>query len=141
MQSPEGEKRPASFVWLTALASLILPVIGVATAIIGVFEAGRGHPGGWYWIGSGVFLIIADMSVDWVWGRKMRAKRLNLDPPRPSPDIVGLVATVVDPIRNGGRGSVLAADHLYLAEGPEAVEGTRVKVTGVNGTVLQVERV
>jgi membrane protein implicated in regulation of membrane protease activity len=141
MQVPEGERKPTSFVVLTALASLMLPVIGVVTAIIGVFEAGRGHSGGWYWIGSGVFLIIADMSIDWVWGRKMHAKRIKIDPPRPSPDIVGLLVTVVDPISNGGRGSVLAADHLYLAEGADAIAGTRVKVTGVNGTVLRVERI
>ena len=59
----------------------MLPVIGVLTAIIGVFEAGRGHPVGWYWIGSGIFLIIADMAVDWVWGRGKfaRARELGLD--------------------------------------------------------------
>jgi hypothetical protein len=80
MASPEQQPpQPTSFIWLTAIASLMLPVIGVLTALIGVFETGRGHAGGWYWIGSGIFLIIADMAVDWVWGRGKFARNHDAD--------------------------------------------------------------
>ncbi len=56
--------------WLTATAGLLLPVLGVLTALIGVFEAGRGEPRGWYWIAAGVVLILADMLIDWIWARR-----------------------------------------------------------------------
>ena len=141
MPSPERETpRPTSFVWLTAIASLMLPVIGVLTALIGVFEAGRGHSGGWYWIGSGIFLIIADMSVDWVWGRGKFAKRQEQDLNRRGTELIGQVVTVVDPIKGGGRGSVQAGDTVWAVEGGNVAAGSRVKVTGIKGTVLIVER-
>ena len=141
MSSPEQESpRPASFIWLTAIASLMLPVLGVLTAIIGVFEVGRGHTGGWYWIGSGIFLIIADMSVDWVWGRGKFAKSQERDLSRRGAELIGQFVTVVDPIKGGGRGSVQAADTVWAVEGGNVAAGSRVKVTGIKGTVLIVER-
>lgn len=51
---------------------------------------------------------------------------------------VGRVTNVVVPIQ-GGRGKVKIGDSLWQAQGPDAGEGTRVRVTGVNGTVLVVE--
>ncbi len=116
----------------------MLPVIGVLTALIGVFETGRGHAGGWYWIGSGIFLIVADMAVDWVWGRGKFAYReeSHLNQGR---KLVGQLVTVVDPI-NGGRGSVRASDTVWSAEGADAAVGARVKVAGIKGSVLIVER-
>ena len=51
---------------------------------------------------------------------------------------VGRSTTVAVPIQ-GGRGKVKIGDSLWQAEGDDAPKGTRVKVTGVNGTVLVVE--
>lgn len=53
---------------------------------------------------------------------------------------VGRVVVVAEAI-SGGRGRVHVGDTLWSAEGPDAAAGTRVKVTGVNGTVLVVEPV
>lgn len=39
----------------------------------------------------------------------------------------------------GGSGKVQVGDSVWAAEGRDAPVGTRVKVVGVNGTVLQVE--
>ncbi|MCH9808855.1 MAG: NfeD family protein [Alphaproteobacteria bacterium] len=50
---------------------------------------------------------------------------------------VGRVTTVAVAIQ-GGRGKVKIGDSLWQAEGADAPEGTRVRVTGVNGTVLVV---
>lgn len=52
---------------------------------------------------------------------------------------VGRTFTVVDPIVDG-RGKVQVGDSLWLAEGADMPAGTRVKVVGVNATVLIVER-
>jgi membrane protein implicated in regulation of membrane protease activity len=52
---------------------------------------------------------------------------------------LGQIVLVVEPIVNG-RGKVKVGDTLWNAEGPDAAEGARVKVTGASGTVLRVER-
>lgn len=51
---------------------------------------------------------------------------------------VGRVFTVAEPIVDG-RGKVRVGDGLWLVEGPDVPAGTRVKVVGVNATVLIVE--
>lgn len=48
-------------------------------------------------------------------------------------------STVVLEAIEGGRGKVKIGDSLWQAEGPDAPAGAKVKVTGVNGTVLVVE--
>jgi membrane protein implicated in regulation of membrane protease activity len=50
---------------------------------------------------------------------------------------VGRTVTVEEAISNG-RGKVRVGDTLWTAEGPDTPVGTKVKVTGVNGTVLVV---
>jgi hypothetical protein len=52
---------------------------------------------------------------------------------------IGRTVTVENAIKNG-RGKVRVGDTLWNAEGEEAASGTRVRVTGVNGTALVVER-
>jgi inner membrane protein len=44
---------------------------------------------------------------------------------------------LIDPIVNG-RGSVKIGDSIWRVEGPELPKGTRIKVVGVDGTVLKV---
>lgn len=52
---------------------------------------------------------------------------------------VGRVFTVAEPIV-AGRGSVKVGDSLWRADGPDLPAGARVRVTGVAGTVLKVEK-
>jgi inner membrane protein len=47
---------------------------------------------------------------------------------------------VVEQAIQNGRGKVRAGDTLWLAEGPDAPAGSRVKVTATRGTLLVVER-
>ncbi|MFM9942614.1 MAG: NfeD family protein [Hyphomicrobiaceae bacterium] len=54
-------------------------------------------------------------------------------------EYVGRVVPVEEAIR-GGRGKVRVGDTMWLAEGPESPAGSRVRIKGVNGTVLVVER-
>lgn len=51
---------------------------------------------------------------------------------------IGRIVTVAEPI-TGGRGKVRVGDTLWVAEGVDAEAGARVRVTGVDGTVLKVE--
>jgi len=51
---------------------------------------------------------------------------------------VGRVVTVEEPIADG-RGKVRVGDTVWNAQGSDAPQGARVRVTGANGTVLVVE--
>ena len=53
---------------------------------------------------------------------------------------VGRTYVVAEAIQ-GGRGRIRVADTLWTAEGDDAAVGAKVKVTGVNGTVLVVTAV
>jgi inner membrane protein len=50
---------------------------------------------------------------------------------------VGQSFTLVEPIQ-GGTGKIQAGDTVWLVQGSDAPAGARVRVTGVNGTVLKV---
>lgn len=54
-------------------------------------------------------------------------------------EYIGRVVLVEDPIRSG-RGKVRVGDTVWIAEGPEAPVGSRVRIKGTSGTVLIVER-
>lgn len=53
---------------------------------------------------------------------------------------VGRTTTVITPIQ-GGRGKIKVGDSLWQAEGPDLPAGAKVRIVGVNGTVLVVEAV
>lgn len=87
------------------------------------------------------FALIALVAVFWV----RRTSREELSTPD-VPDLnvrgaqyIGRILTVEDAIING-RGKVRVGDTMWLVEGEDAAKGTRVKVTGVDGTVLVVVR-
>ncbi len=52
--------------------------------------------------------------------------------------LVGRSFDLVDPIVNG-RGSVRVGDTIWRVKGPELAAGTRIKVVGADGSVLNVE--
>ncbi|MCG8506008.1 MAG: NfeD family protein [Sphingomonadales bacterium] len=54
--------------------------------------------------------------------------------------LVGRVLKVAEPIQ-GGVGKVKVGDSLWIAHGPDTGAGTSVRVTAVDGTVLNVEAV
>jgi membrane protein implicated in regulation of membrane protease activity len=52
--------------------------------------------------------------------------------------LIGQTVTVVEPIRDG-EGRVKVGDSVWSATGPDAPVGARVRIMGVEGTVLKVE--
>ena len=74
-------------------------------------------------------------------GRYLRANPLRSDKPllnKRALKLVGQSYDLVDPIVNG-RGSIHAGDTIWRVEGPELPKGARIKVVGVDGSVLKVE--
>lgn len=73
----------------------------------------------------------------WVRRHPTRSEDATLN--RRGEQYVGRVFMVEEPIVNG-RGTVKVGDSLWRADGPDLPAGARVKVTGVAGTVLRVEK-
>ena len=119
------------FLWF-GLAAFI---VGLLVAVAGAWGAAEAFPFGVQLV---VFALIA---VATVFGVK---RMTGASPSDHHPDInapgsqfIGRIIVVEDAIK-GGRGKVRAGDSVWLAEGEDAPAGTRVLVTGVNGTALVV---
>jgi membrane protein implicated in regulation of membrane protease activity len=126
-------------IWLLALASLLLPIAGVAAAVYGIYLTMTGDVVGWVWLIAGVGVLVADLVIDQKWSRWIRSSEPDLN--RRGDQLIGQVVMVVEAIPRGSRGSVRAADTVWAAEGAEAPAGARVRITGCKGTVLVVEPV
>jgi membrane protein implicated in regulation of membrane protease activity len=90
-------------------------------------------------------IVFGVLSVACVIGWRAYLKRhpVKTDDPtlnRRGSQYVGRVFNLDEAIVNG-RGAVRVGDTVWRAEGPDLPTGTKVKVTGVAGTVLQVEKV
>jgi hypothetical protein len=134
-----GDNRPGPVLWLVALLSLILPIIGVVMALYGAYVGFSGHAAGWFWLVGGVLVLVVDLVIDERWSYWLKSPEPTLN--RRGEQLVGRVATVIEPIVAGGRGSAQLGDTVWVVEGADAEAGGKVRVVGCKGTVLTVERV
>lgn len=131
--------RPSGLIWLAALLSLLLPFAGVALALYGAFKSFAGAPYGWAWLGAGIAILVVDLVIDQRWSYGIKSSEPDLN--RRGDQLIGQIATVVEPIEAGGRGSVRLGDSVWVAEGAAVAAGAKVHVLGCKGTVLTVEAV
>jgi membrane protein implicated in regulation of membrane protease activity len=78
-----------------------------------------------------------------VYRRYRGVKDLDNDAPqlnKRAAQYIGQAFTLLEPL-SGGSGKVQVGDTTWLARGPDAPAGTRVRVVSVTGSVLQVEPV
>ena len=129
---------PSAFAWLLALISLALPWVGIGTGLVGAWQIGQGDRSGWWLIGAGIAMLVADVLIDFVWAHPSVTKSDQPDLNRRAEQLIGRVLLLEEAIE-GGRGKVRVGDTLWLAEGADLPAGTRVKVTGVRRDALQVE--
>ena len=111
---------------------------GLAAIVIGFFGLVTGIAWPWQML---AFALLSVATVFWV--RKYARPDVAISD---QPDLnvrghqyIGRSLVVEQAIQNG-RGKVRVGDTLWAAEGPDAPAGSRVTVTGANGTVLVVER-
>jgi len=131
---------PSAFAWLIALISLALPWAGVGAGLLGAWQIAQGDKSGWWLVGAGAAMLVADVLIDFVWAHPSVTKSDQPDLNRRAEQLIGRVLLLEEAIE-GGRGKVRVGDTLWLAEGAELPAGTRVKVTGVRRDALQVEAV
>ena len=115
-------------IWLAAAAA----VTGFATLVFGIPLAFQ-------------FVLFALLSIGTVWwGRRWYANN-----PVESSDpllndraarLIGETLVLVSPLENG-RGRVRVGDGVWTCKGPDAEEGTKVRVVGAEGACLRVEPV
>lgn len=111
---------------------------GVAAILVGLIALALGFSWQWQLI---LFALISVATV-FLARRYARPERTQSDLPDLNvrgAQYVGRSFIVEEPIRDG-RGKVRVGDTLWQVQGADAAAGTRVKVNGVNGTVLVVER-
>lgn len=87
--------------------------------------------------------IFAVVSVAFVWASRQFLARNPIESDHPTLNqrgvsYIGSIFTVEQEIKNG-TGKIHVGDSLWLARGPDAAVGARVKVVGVDGSALVVE--
>lgn len=132
-------------------------ILGVALLILEVFAPGAFFL--WLGIAAGVvglvvyllpelaweyqlllFSILSVISIV-VWRRFFRLRAEDTDQPtlnRRGEQYIGRVFTLETPLVNG-MGKIRIDDTTWKIEGPDCEPGTRIRVTGVDGTILKVE--
>lgn len=134
--------------WILAAALIVLEMIvpGVFMLWLGIAAGVTGLVAfvapGIIWQVQG--LIFAVLSVASVWAWRSYQRRHPTESDRPMLNLraqqyIGRRLVLDQPIVNG-RGNARVGDSSWRVEGPDLPAGTPVVVTGVDGTLLKVER-
>lgn len=133
--------------FIAAVALLVLETIvpgvhfvwfGLAAVVVGVIALASDIAWQWQLI---IFALVA-MSTVFIVRRYADPASAKSDEPDLNirgAQYIGRTVVVAEEIRQG-RGKVQVGDTLWHAEGEDVKAGTRVKVVGVDGTALVVER-
>ena len=119
-----------------AAPGIFLVWFGLAAAITGliVFR----YELAWQW--QLIWFCALSLTTVLLAGRYLRKNPIHSDHPllnERAAQLVGQSHELLDGIVNG-RGSVKVGDSIWRVEGPDLPKGTRVTVTGADGTVLKV---
>ena len=145
-----------TFAFLGGLAFWHWMILGLVLAVIEVLAPGTFFL--WLGIAAGLTgLVVLVIPIGWeiqlilfgalsvvavvagrIWLRRHPIRSADTTLNRRGEQYVGRIFTLAEAIVNG-RGTVKVGDSLWRADGPDLPAGSRVKVTGVAGTVLKVE--
>ena len=119
-----------------AAPGIFLVWFGLAAAITGliVFR----YELAWQW--QLIWFCALSLTTVLLAGRYLRKNPIHSDHPllnERAAQLVGQSHELLDGIVNG-RGSVKVGDSIWRVEGPDLPKGTRVRITGADGTVLKV---
>jgi hypothetical protein len=111
--------------------------LGIAAAAVGVITFLVPVLG---WAVQGLLFAVLSLLTAFYWWRRQRSAARPSDQPglnMRGQELIGRTLLVTDAIVDG-RGKVKVGDGVWLARGPDTSAGSRVKVTGLDGTVLLV---
>ncbi len=141
MQKTEKRRRPPDDVlWLIAAASIVAPIAGIILGFIGFAKLARGDAGSGWWLVSAAALMLLDYLTD-IWLN--RVSRDRCDEPKLNArgaKHIDREVVLVQPIE-AGRGRVQLTDSWWSVDGPDLPAGSLVRVVGVRGAVLIVEKI
>lgn len=111
--------------------------LGIAAAAVGVITFVMPVLG---WAVQVLLFAALSLLTAFYWWRRQRSVARPSDQPglnMRGQELIGRTLLVTDAIVDG-RGKVKVGDGVWLARGPDTLAGSRVKVTGLDGTVLLV---
>jgi membrane protein implicated in regulation of membrane protease activity len=134
--------------WVLGIALIVLEVfapgaifiwMGVAAAVVGVILLVAPELGWEY-----QFMVFSILSIVAIAGWKIYQRKHPTETDRPTlnrrgEQYVGRTFTLDEPIVNG-LGKIRVDDSTWKIEGKDCPAGTQIKVTGVEGTILMVEK-
>ncbi len=134
--------------WILAAVLIVLEMIvpgvfmlwlGIAAGVTGLVAFAA--PGTMWQVQGLIFAVLSVASV-WAWRSYQRRHPTESDQPMlnlRAQQYIGRRLVLDEPIVNG-RGNARVGDTRWRVEGPDLPAGTQVVVTGVDGTLLKVER-
>jgi len=134
--------------WILAAVLIVLEMIvpgvfmlwlGIAAAVTGLIAFVLPAT---IWQVQGLVFAVLSVATVWGWRLYQRRNPTESDLPmlnRRAEQYVGRRLVLDQPIVNG-RGKAKVGDSSWRVEGPDLPAGTSVVVTGVDGTLLKVER-
>jgi inner membrane protein len=115
--------------------------IGIAALLTGALSFQIGEAAWWGWPAQVIVFLVLSLASVIVGRYAFGSDKTESDQPllnQRERQLIGQVSTLEEPIRDG-HGRIRLGDTLWLASGPDLAAGTRVRVTGADGTTLQVE--
>lgn len=112
---------------------------GLAALIVGIAALAGLSGLAWQVAVFGVLSVAMILAVRLVFGSKISGAGDSPDLNERGRQYVGRVVVVEDAIE-AGRGRVRVGDTLWQAKGTDAPKGAHVRITGIDGTVLEVHR-
>jgi membrane protein implicated in regulation of membrane protease activity len=115
--------------------------VGLAGIVTGLLSLALWDSAWWSWeVQWLLFAVLAAISV-FIGRRWLIRSEATTDEPllnQRGASLIGRTADLIDPIDNG-HGRVRIGDTVWMVRGPDLPVGTRVRVTGANGSDLLVE--
>lgn len=115
--------------------------IGIAALLTGALSFQIGEAAWWGWPAQVIVFLVLSLASVIVGRYAFGSDKGESDQPllnQRERQLIGQVSTLEEPIRDG-HGRIRLGDTLWLATGPDLAAGTRVRVTGADGTTLKVE--
>ncbi|MCO5065051.1 MAG: NfeD family protein [Rhizobiaceae bacterium] len=113
--------------------------IGIAALIVGAISLALWDAGFWTWHVQMLLFLALSLVSAYIGKRIMASREAQSDQPllnRRGDQLIGRLATLVEPIENG-RGRVRLGDTMWRVSGPDLPAGAKVRIVSASDTDLE----